>query len=38
MKTFEEIKPLLNEEMKETLMEVGFNYLQAQKLKGVDSE
>lgn len=31
MKTFEEIKPLLNEEMKETLMEVGFNYLQALK-------
>ena len=31
MKTFDEVKPLLDEEMKETLMEIGFNFLQSQK-------
>ena len=38
MKTFDEIKPLLTEEDKETLMQIGFNYLQAKKHEGVDSE
>ena len=34
MKKFDEIMPLLTEEDKETLMEIGFNFLQAQKLQG----
>ena len=38
MSKFDEIKPLLTEEDKETLMEIGFNYLQAKKHEGVDSE
>ena len=39
MAKFDEIKPLLSEEAKETLMEIGFNYLQTRKNgKGVDSE
>ena len=37
-KKFDEIKPLLTEEDKETLMEIGFNYLQTRKNEGVDSE
>ncbi len=38
MKKFVDIRPLLTEEDKETLMEIGFNYLQTKKLEGVDSE
>ena len=38
MSKFDEIKPLLTEEDKETLMEIGFNYLQTRKNEGVDSE
>jgi len=39
MKTFEEVKHLLDEDMKETLMEIGFNYYQTlKKGEGVDSE
>lgn len=38
MNTFDDIRPLLDEEDKETLMEIGFNYLQAKKLKGVESQ
>lgn len=35
MNTFDDIRPFLDEEDKETLMEVGFKYLQAKKY-GVD--
>ena len=31
MKKFNEVKTLLNEEQKETLMEIGWNFLQAKK-------
>ncbi len=39
MTKFDDIKPLLTEEAKETLMQIGFNYLQTIKKEGgVDSE